>query len=220
MCRLIASLIWAHLADVPDVNRSVTPSSSYVQESHNIILSERFKRADEQYKVSAICTMELQNLYERWARVRHIENWGHESVFRVRLLSILSPAFWGRLLDMRILSHIEYKPYFYQLKSTLKWMLCNRLGAQKLHDHVPTPKYLFKTSIPERQNLDFIRTSMWKHLKFDHRLNDKVLLTLMLEWEKYQIKVEWSAARWVPKSLNEFYIFFSIALYDIQACSY
>lgn len=31
----------------------------------------------------------------------------------------------------------------------------------------------------------------------------------MLEWVKYQIKVEWSAAQLVPKSLNIFYIFFS-----------
>ena len=78
--------------------------------------------------------------------------------------------------DLRIFMNVE--PGNFISRSAMRpWA---RFSCQIIVDivprvsRVPTPKYLFKTSIPERQNLDFIRTSMCKCI-LSHRLNDKVL---------------------------------------------
>ena len=63
-------------ADVPAVNRfEGTSSSKKVTQDHEIV-RKIGKRADDQYEVSAIITMRLENLCERGARILQIEIMG------------------------------------------------------------------------------------------------------------------------------------------------
>jgi hypothetical protein len=79
MCRFIAR----ECIDVPAVNRfEGTSSSKKVTQDHKIVRKIR-KRTDDQYEVSAIFTMRLENLCERGAPILQIEIMGAGARFSV-----------------------------------------------------------------------------------------------------------------------------------------